>query len=284
LAGSGPADVLRQRALSAAILVPPLVVALLLGEPFIAAVVLIVAVLGALEVFRLLEAAGFPTLPLLGTVLAVAVVIDAAAPSQLGGSSVLLSGIGLALVGVGAFGRQDAREGLASWIATAFGGLYVAQIGFVLRLGHAVPALPAHAALAGLGAERAWILLLVLGVWAYDTGAYFIGRRYGKERFLVHLSASKTYAGLAGGLVAATAAVAVISWAIGQPIVMALVLGPLIGLAAQAGDLAESMLKRAAGAKDSGTFIPGHGGILDRVDSFLFAAPAVTLYVIALVR
>jgi phosphatidate cytidylyltransferase len=272
------------RAIGVAILVPPLVVAFVLGEPFIAALVVLIAVLGGFETFRLIQASGSPTLPLLGTVLVIAVVIDAAAPSQLAGSSVLLSAIGLALVGVGAFASQDPREGLASWMATVFGALYAAQIGFVLRIGHAVPALPAHAQLAGLGAERAWILLLVLGVWAYDTGAWFVGRRYGKERFLVHLSPSKTYAGLAGGLVATTIVVAILSWAIGQPIIMALLLGPLIGLSAQAGDLAESMLKRAAGAKDSGTLIPGHGGILDRVDSFLFAAPAVALYVIALVR
>ena len=60
-----------------------------------------------------------------------------------------------------------------------------------------------------------------------------------------------------------------------------MLLGPLVALAAQAGDLAESMIKRAANAKDSGTLIPGHGGMLDRVDSFLFAAPVTTLYVVA---
>ena len=70
-------------------------------------------------------------------------------------------------------------------------------------------------------------------------------------------------------------------WAVGANPLHAVLLGPLTALAAQAGDLAESVLKRAAGAKDSGTLIPGHGGMLDRVDSFLFAAPVVTLYVVA---
>ena len=110
-----------------------------------------------------------------------------------------------------------------------------------------------------------------------------MGRRFGRERFLEHISPSKTYAGLAGGLLATTIVVALGLWGLGQPPLHALLLGPLVGLAAQAGDLAESMLKRAASAKDSGSLIPGHGGMLDRVDSFLFAAPIMTLYVVALI-
>ena len=99
-----------------------------------------------------------------------------------------------------------------------------------------------------------------------------------------HISPSKTIEGLAGGTVAAFLVAALMLWLLSQPVIGAIVLGPLLAAAAQAGDLVESMLKRAAGAKDSGTLIPGHGGVLDRIDSFLFAAPVVTLYVVAFVR
>jgi phosphatidate cytidylyltransferase len=272
--------VLRERVVSAAILVPPLVLVMLLGGPWIAALVAVLTAIAGVEVFRLLRAAGYPSLAGLGTLLAVAVVADAAVPGLVEASGLVLIAIGAVLIAIGAFASQDPRVGLATWMTTAFGALYVALLAFVVRLGHAAPPLPETAPLAALGAERGWILLLVLAVWAYDTGAYFAGRRFGRRRFLSHISPSKTYAGLAGGLVASTAAVALMLQALGEPAAGGLLLGPLVGLAAQGGDLAESMLKRAAGAKDSSNLIPCHGGMLDRIDSFLFAAPVVMLYVV----
>jgi phosphatidate cytidylyltransferase len=149
-------------------------------------------------------------------------------------------------------------------------------------LGQTAPAVPSDAPLNVLGAERGWILLLVFAVWSYDTGAYLVGKNFGRTKFLTHISPSKTIEGLVGGVVAATLVTAVMLWGLGVNPLHALLLGPITALAAQAGDLAESVLKRAAGAKDSGTLIPGHGGILDRVDSFVFAAPVVTLYVLVL--
>ena len=269
---------LRQRALGAALLVPPFLAALLLGGAWIAALVAAVTAIAGFEMFRMLRAAGYPVFALLGTVFAVLVVADAAMGDKLG---LLLVAAGVILVGVGSFTLPEPRDGVTAWVATLFGASYVALLAFLVRLGHAAPPLPPDAPLAALGAERGWILLLVLGVWLYDTGAYFVGRAFGRRRFLEHISPSKTYAGVAGGILGATAVVALVLAGLGQPPQAAAVLGPLIGLAAQAGDLAESMIKRAAGFKDSGTLIPGHGGILDRVDSFLFAAPALTLYVVA---
>ena len=158
------------------------------------------------------------------------------------------------------------------------------MLGALVRLGQVTPPLPATAPLAQLGAERGWILLVILLVWSFDTGAYCLGIALGKRKFLAHISPSKSYWGLFGGLVASTIVAVAGLWALGRPAAVGLVFGPIIGAVAQAGDLAESMLKRAAGAKDSGTLIPGHGGILDRVDSFLFAAPVAAIFVTALVR
>jgi len=275
---------LRDRALSAALLIPPLVLALILGGIWIVAVVAVATALAAREVFGLLTGAGYPSLAWLGIALAVALVLDAAVVPKIESSGLLLVAVGSILAAVGAFARRDPRDGLPTWITTVFGALYASLLAFVLRLGQEAPAVPAGAPLAVLGRDQAWIILLVLAVWSYDTGAYFIGKRFGRRRFLSHISPSKTYAGLIGGIVAATVVSALVLAGLGQPPASGLLVGPLVSLAAQAGDLAESMLKRAAGAKDSSHLIPGHGGVLDRVDSFLFAGPILALYVVAAFR
>jgi phosphatidate cytidylyltransferase len=199
-----------------------------------------------------------------------------------GDKGILLVAVGIVLAGVGAFTRTDPRDGLVAWFATVFGAIYVGLIGLILVVGATGPAVPAGAVLEPIGAERGWILLLVLGVWSYDTGAYLVGRQIGRHKFLTHISPSKSIEGLIGGLVATSVVTGLLLAGIGQDWKGAIILGPVLGLAAQAGDLAESMLKRAAGAKDSGSLIPGHGGMLDRIDSFLFAAPALYLTLVLL--
>jgi phosphatidate cytidylyltransferase len=275
---------MRDRAIGAAVLVPVLLIVLAVGGLALAAAVAIITVLAAVEVFRLFRGAGYPTVAALGIVLALTVVLDAAFPRVLEGSGLLLVAIGVVLIAVACFTRTDPRDALQAWMATVFGALYVSLLSFVIRLGQTAPDVRDGAPFDVLGSERGWILLLILAVWSYDTGAFLVGKNFGRTRFLTQISPSKTIEGLAGGVVATTVVVAIVLWGLGQSPLHAAILGPLAALAAQAGDLAESVIKRAAGAKDSGTLIPGHGGMLDRVDSFIFAAPVVTLYVIAFVR
>ena len=275
---------MRQRAISAAALVPVLLVVLAFGGAVLAAAVALITAIAATEVFRLLKGAGYAPFAVLGTALALAIVLDAAFPELLEGSGLLLGGIGIVLVAVASFTRLEPRDGLESWMSTIFGAFYIALLSFIIRLGAAAPDVPADSPLSALGAERGWILLLILAVWSYDTGAYLVGKNFGRTKFLTHISPSKTVEGVIGGVVAATIVVGLMLWGLGQEPWHAIILGPLTALAAQAGDLAESVIKRAAGAKDSGTLIPGHGGMLDRVDSFVFAAPVVTLYVLAVLR
>jgi phosphatidate cytidylyltransferase len=275
---------LRRRALSALIFVPPLLIVLAVGEPWFAGLIGIFVAIAAWEAGRLLRGAGYAAVPALVIAGALAVAVDVAGPSWIAGYEALPVAAVVVLAGVAAFVEKDTKIGLSAWMATVFGAVYVGLLASLVRLGAGAPALPGDAPAAQLGAERGWILLVILLVWSFDTGAFLVGVALGKRKFLAHISPSKSYWGLFGGLVSCSAVAVAGMWALGQPVLLGLALGPLTGLTAQAGDLAESMLKRAAGAKDSGGLIPGHGGILDRVDSFIFAAPVAALFIAALVR
>lgn len=128
-------------------------------------------------------------------------------------------------------------------------------------------------------------MVLVLAIFAItaatDIGAYFAGRAIGGPKLAPTISPGKTWAGLAGGMLAAALVSAIFAPIVPYPAsaATALVIGLALALVAQIGDLFESWLKRRAGVKDSGALIPGHGGILDRVDGLVFAVPVYTLLV-----
>ena len=141
---------------------------------------------------------------------------------------------------------------------------------------------PAGAALAEVhggpdGPALAMTLLAV--VWAADTGAWFTGRRFGRTRLAPRVSPGKTWEGFAGGLAAATATGAAAAWWLGIPWAELLPAAVLASGASVVGDLYESMAKRRARVKDSGRLLPGHGGILDRIDGLTAAAPVYAIAV-----
>jgi phosphatidate cytidylyltransferase len=124
-----------------------------------------------------------------------------------------------------------------------------------------------------------WVLTVFLGVWGFDTGAFFAGHFFGRHKLAPDISPAKTWEGVAGGLVLSIAAALLFTaWPLGVPWYLAILLGILIGIASTLGDLAESLIKRQTHVKDSGQFMPGHGGILDRIDSLLFAVIVVYIF------
>jgi len=155
-------------------------------------------------------------------------------------------------------GREAGRISLQSLCATLFSTLYVSLFS----------ALPL---LREFGTKGVWFWLVLGCVWAGDTGAYYGGKRFGKH-LLSPLSPKKTREGLAVGIVCAVLVAPIAAHFFHLPLGKALLLAGCVGTIAPIGDLFESFVKRELGVKDLGTLLPGHGGVLDRCDSLLFAA------------
>jgi phosphatidate cytidylyltransferase len=129
---------------------------------------------------------------------------------------------------------------------------------------------------------RSWLLFAILVTFAVDTGAYLVGHAVGSRPLAPSISPNKTWEGSAGGFISAVAAAMVLGlvFDLGVPVWQQAVIGAVVGVVAQWGDLIESKLKRLADVKDAGSIIPGHGGLLDRLDSMLLSLPAVYFLVV----
>jgi phosphatidate cytidylyltransferase len=224
-----------------------------------------IAAVGCFEIYGLFRQAEFSPAQALGIPVAIAF---AALPQLKRGTDEGWIGLLMMLVAVGGvyflLPGSDGKR-LLNWNLTVLGAVYVG-----LMLGHLT-------VLRTWSSGAWWVALVFLITWGYDTGAYVSGRLFGSRPFMSHISAKKTVEGVQGGLILSSLAGCIGVPALGITVWQGLLLGFMGGVAAQAGDLVESMIKRQVGAKDSGSIIPGHGGLLDRIDSLLFTA-VLTVY------
>ena len=203
--------------------------------------------------------------------------------------ALIFSALPVAVVCEAVGAPQAALAALA--VATIAAALFVKGFGKANLLALGVPYLGVGAAaLVWLRQEpaagRVNVIVLLLVVWASDIGAYVAGRAVGGRRLAPKISPGKTISGAVGGLIAAVAVGGIAAMLLGAGGVpwQAMLFAGVTGCVAQLGDLFESLLKRQFGAKDSGWLIPGHGGLLDRLDALLAAAPAVALLALMLGR
>jgi phosphatidate cytidylyltransferase len=290
---------LLKRILTAVVLIPIVLLLVLRAPiPVVAVVAAVVAVLAVHELLQLAERYGIQ--PFHGATyifVALLFVLLAVNPGDkplsstafFAGTVVLAAAVAPFVFLVLGMRRQDLRGGFPAAMASAFAFGYVAlPLGFLVQL------------------REQWqgaflVLYLLLLVWAGDIFAYFVGRAIGRHLMAPRISPKKTWEGACGGLLASMAlgwmlyyyATPISSALLSAHLIAArdgifalqkpspwptLVLSAAINVAAQLGDLVESLIKRGAGVKDSGTILPGHGGMLDRIDALLFAAPLLWYY------
>ncbi len=242
-----------------------------LPPAYFTALVIAAVIVGLHEFYRMAQARGHHPEVVLGMVLGILVALDFYRPLFPGrGQFYIFTVTMLAIMIARLFSSRPVDGALEDVAHTFLGVFYVAMLfsyQIVIRLGEN---------------GKQWLVFLYFVIWASDIGAYSIGIPFGRHRLYEKVSPKKSIEGFVGALVA-SAGMALLCRVWFMPpigIAEAVWLALLLAVVGTIGDLTESLFKRAAGVKDSGIIIPGHGGILDRMDSMLFAAPVLYYYLI----
>ena len=275
---------LKQRLITALWGIPLLVAIVWFGEPWFTILVAVWGILAVFEFYRLVTAAKVSPLTYFGLVWTLLFIVSRH-PDLLAYLEryfdlnlltplLLTSAVVLSLIWL--LVRRQQEGAFAGWAWTMAGILYVGWL-----LSYLV-------SLRGLEDGRNWLFLALFATFGSDTAAFFIGRALGRHRLAPRISPGKTWEGAIGGVLGAI--LVSLLFILPTPISLsshinwgqAILLGLLVSVFGQLGDLVESLLKRNMGVKDSGKLIPGHGGILDRMDSIIFAGVVVYYYAVSL--
>jgi phosphatidate cytidylyltransferase len=255
---------LSHRVLSAIVLIPIVAWVVYAGDWWFLGTLAVAGTLAGREFYQMMRQGGFKAAPAIGLPLIVLLLLDAHRPSW------NVSRPAIALIVILAFAwhllQKDDAVPTASWALTVMGGLYLGWF-----LGHF---LLLRARSDGL----AWTIVAILSTWISDTGAYLVGLAIGQHKLWPRISPKKTWEGSIGGVVTGVLGTTLVAWLAGLPAEHGAAVGALIPIITPFGDFAVSMMKRQVGIKDSSSLIPGHGGMLDRVDSLLFSAVVVYYY------
>lgn len=270
------------RWLTAVIVIPIVLVLVWFGGWVAFAGAMLAMAISLSELYYMIRHAGHRPLIAVSAGLSLLFLVAAMMPAQ----RLLILEVGLSVVVLASFPvlflRQQLEGTIIDWSLTLAIAIYLGwPMSCLLLLRGNDPAtiqfLPAFALHLSRGSW--WLLTALLGVWGFDSAAFFSGRYVGRHRLAPHISPGKTWEGVAGGLVVAVLATVFCTvLPLGVPWYLAIVMGLLIGIAAVLGDLAESLIKRQFHVKDSGQIMPGHGGMLDRIDSLLFVVIVVFLF------
>lgn len=258
---------LAKRIFVVVVLLPVAILFVVAGVPWFTTFIALVMSLAAWEYNRLLRAGGYqPAGAFL--VAAVALIVLARGWDGFDASQIVLSLSTLAMMAYHLVAYERGRDKAATDFGVSMGGItYLGWIGAYLVSLRQLP-------------DWAWWLLLALPtVWVADSAAYSIGRRWGKHKLSPRLSPNKSWEGYFAGVAGATLAGGLLGWLYaGQPApetafgpLHGMLFGLILGLLTPLGDLGESMIKRQVGAKDSGHLLPGHGGVFDRIDSWMWS-------------